>query len=334
MGIATLRKSVLLMVSLASWATFASPAYANVTKTVQCSNPADEDTYRTISSGLEALARVATTGSKTLLISGTCNENVTVNGFSYLTLQGNPTATINGQDLASNVALLISDSQDIVVNNISVVGGADCDDHSLCRFNNDTFQGASTGAIEQAGFAVSFRASAVLLDCTFQNNAGSGIFVGIATRLDLLGGTVQNNPGDGISTGGFGSGTLVLQPSNTTNPIVQNNSGNGIRADVNSTVVLLGATVTGNGGDGLRLTGSSTAKIRGGSSITQNVGHGVRIGDLSFAEFSPGDTVTGNNTRAATPYDIVCDPVNAATRGFGSLTGSTTNCPAEKPINP
>jgi len=328
-----LRKLILWIVSLALWVTLLPTpayAYANATVTVKCGTPGTAGEQHTISGALKILTRIATTGRKTVLISGTCNENVVVDGFDHLTLQGNPTAIINGHDLATNVALFVTDSQDVAVNNISVVGGATCNDHSLCRFNNDTFQDAS---VEQFGFGVFSRSSAVLIDCTIQNNGGLGVFIGFATRLDLDGGTVQNNGGDGIATP-FGGGRLIAQPGIATNPIVQNNSGNGISANLNSMVDLLAVTVIGNAGDGLRLTGSSTATIRNGSAITQNIGHGVRIGDLSFVEFSSDDTVVGNNTGVATPYDVICDPVNSATRRLGSLTGTKTNCPAEQPINP
>ena len=64
------------------------------------------------------------------------------------------------------------------------------------------------------------------------------------------------------------------------------NNGVGIRAGV-GTVLLLGGTISGSGGDGMTLLGSSTAVFRG-PTITGNAGNGVHLEDGSFAGFRRG----------------------------------------------
>jgi hypothetical protein len=122
---------------------------------------------------------------------------------------------------------------------------------------------------------------------------------------------------------------VITGPAQT---VIQNNGRDGIQADINSSARLSFTSISANGRDGLRLEGGAKAWLTN-VSVTGNTGHGVRLGDLAFARFQ-SDTISGNNTGAATPLDVVCDPQYSATRGLGGLSGTTTNCPAEPAVNP
>jgi hypothetical protein len=58
---------------------------------VECGNP--KAPLKSIGAGLKLVGNLA---PATLLISGTCHENVVIQGLDSITLQGNPTATIDG----------------------------------------------------------------------------------------------------------------------------------------------------------------------------------------------------------------------------------------------
>lgn len=283
---------------------------------------------------LTALGPIGTAGPNTLLVSGTCNENVTINGMANLTLEGTPSATINGNANGNGTSLWITESQNITVNNFTINGfGVYCA-ASNCMMNNDTVQNSAGN-----GVSVGVSASMLLNSSTVQNNAGAGVGIRIDGDVILAGSTVQGNAGGGVmlQSGAVLTVTLQSQGFNVIGPAgstIQNNGQDGILADVNSTLrILLGANITGNARDGIRLEGGSKAFLSN-VSVTGNTGHGVRIGDLSFVEFVNQNTITGNNSGVGTPLDVVCDPQYSATRGIGTLSGTTTNCSAEPPINP
>ncbi len=306
-----------------SVATAATP----VTVNVDCSNPKAK--VKTIAAGL---AQVPTAGPSTLLVSGTCHENVTIQGYNLLTVQGNPTATIDG-GTDPNLGTFDIGRSSVNLNNLIISGGgAGVECFWLCSAVMDhvTIQD-SLGF----GLVVQRQSFARLNMGTIEHNAFTGVSVEEST-LVLRGGTIQANGtvdegGDGVTVGT--SGTLYVFPddSGTVPSIIQNNPyGNGISVANNSTVRVNGATISGNGGDGIGLNAGSVAQIRI-TTITANGNHGVRIGDLSIARFQGGNSISGN-----TGSEVVCDPQFSTTRGIGnlSLPEGETNCPAEVPTNP
>jgi hypothetical protein len=288
---------------------------------VQCGNPAAR--VKTIAAGLKMLgdARPAT-----LLISGTCHENVVITSLDHLTLQGNPTATIDGGSDPNFDTVDIVGSFEVSLVNLTITGGGAgvaCLGQSVCELIETTVQN-SLGDGVFAG--VSCHVS--LQDAVVQDNGGNGVSLG-AGSVNFFGGAVTGNAADGVSVrnGGYlGVSAGNVYPTVT----IQGNAGNGITAQSHSTLALSPASITGNGGDGVSLQGASEMTTLG-SSITNNAGHQVRIGDLSFARFAgfQSNTITGSHFP-----DVVCDPQFSATRQFGNLVGASTNCPAELPPTP
>lgn len=301
-----------------------TPVSHAVQVAVDCSNPAA--IHRTING---ALAHLPNVGPNTVLISGTCRENVAIHGFDRLTLQGNATATIDGGNDVNANALDILSSHEITVNNLTVTGaglGVQCSLQSLCRFNNVIVQN-SLGP----GVFVGNGAFVFLNRTTIQNNASDGVTLGSGSEASLTGSTVQGNSGNGLSIAAGANVTVSRDIESGTIPtVIQNNTGNGVRAGVHTGLALHGPTISGNGGDGVRL-GGGAGGVVDSSTITNNTGHGVRIGDLSFVSFIGPNNITGNTTN-----DIVCDPPFSATRGVAGPVGngSTTNCPPEPAPNP
>lgn len=324
-------RGVVCFCAAALIALFMPSGAAAVTLRVNC------NAKKTISEAiatLTALGPVGTAGPNKVLVSGTCNENVTINGMANLTLEGTPSATINGNANGNGVALWVTESQDITVSNFTINGfGVYCA-ASSCLMNNDTVQNSAGN-----GVAAGVSASMILNNSTVQNSAGAGLAIRVGGDVILAGSTVQENAGGGVTlqAGAVLTVTLQSQGFNITGPAgttIQNNGQDGILADVNSTLrIQLGANITGNARDGIRLEGGSKA-ILSNVNISANTGHGLRIGDLSFVEFAGQNSITGNNPGVGTPLDVVCDPKDSATRGIGTLIGTATNCPAEPPINP
>ncbi len=287
---------------------------------VECGNPAAR--VKTIADGLKLLGALH---PAVLLISGTCHENVVIQGLDSITLQGNPTATIDGGSDPNLGTVAITGSQIIALNNLTITGGGEgvgCIGASFCVLTQVTIQnGLGNGANVGRG------AHLDITDSVIQNNAAFGLGIGVGSAA-FFGGSITGNGSDGVSMRNgsfFGTGPGDVIPNVT----IQNNAGNGIRTILRNTISLGSAVITGNALDGVTLQMGSSMRMFD-SSITNNGGHQVRIGDLSMASFAPG-TVTGANYP-----DVVCDPLFSTTRNLRSLIlrGATTNCPAELPPTP
>ena len=285
---------------------------------VDCSNPAAK--VKTIAAGLQLLGNLH---PAVLLISGTCHENVVIPGLNNITLQGNPTATIDGGSDPNVGTVEITGSQIIALNNLTITGGGEgvgCIGESFCLLTQITIQN-SLGD----GAGVGRGSHLEITDSVIQNNADVGLGVGFGSAA-FFGGSITGNSSDGVSMRNgslFATGPGNLIPNVT----IQNNAGKGIRTILHNTISLGSVVITGNAVDGVTLQMGSSMRMFD-SSITNNGGHQVRIGDLSIARFAPG-TVTGANYP-----DVVCDAQFSTTRSFGSLVGATTNCPAELPPTP
>jgi len=297
------------------------PVKNRITISVDCSSPSAK--VKTIANGLSLIGGIS---PAVLLISGTCHEEVLIQGLSDITLQGNPTATIDGGIDVNNATVLILASQNIALNNLTVTGageGVGCIRESYCALTQVAIQN-SLGD----GAGVSSGAHLDLLDCVLQNNAGNGLNVGHGTA-NLLGGRISGNASNGVLV--RVGGTFAAAPAtDNDNATIQNNAGDGILAAVHNTVNLQSAVITDNAVDGVSLQlGSAMNAIS--SNISNNGGHQVRIGDLSAARFAGGPT---NKVTGANFPDVVCDPRFSTTRQLSNAPGATSNCPAELPPTP
>jgi hypothetical protein len=285
---------------------FAVSAWAAAPIKVDCNKEGS------INKTLARLAQSGNTRGVTLSVTGTCNENITITGFDHLVLQGTPTATI--QDASNGTAPVVSigSSYDVTLRGFTINGGSqgvNCGGASVCSLNSNTIQ-------QSAGLGVRIgRSTAFLTSNNILNNATQGIIVLNGGNLSTDSNTISNNGGVGIFVTDHG----YLQAAGDT---IQSNAV-GIRAANNSDVRPIGVTVTNNHAEGVRLESGSTASFGNtGNVVSGNGGNGVSINDLSFASFGSADNVSGN---LAQP-DVACYPQYSATRGAGTV-GGTTNCP-------
>jgi hypothetical protein len=288
---------------------------------IECGNATAR--VKTIADGLKLVGALH---PAVLLVSGTCHENVVIQGLNGITLQGNPKATIDGGSDPNFGAVEISGSINIALNNLTVTGsgqGVGCLGVSYCILTRVTVENSlGDGADVQAG------ARLEIFDSVVQNNANAGL--GVSGVAAFFGGAITGNGANGVAlrNGGF----FATLPGNLIATVtIRNNAGNGIGTALHNTIILNSAIVSGNAVDGVTLQMGSTLDMFA-SNITNNRGHQVRIGDLSVARFSgfQSNTVTGANFP-----DVVCDPQFSATRQLAAnAVGATTNCPAELPPTP
>ncbi|HXE91939.1 MAG TPA: right-handed parallel beta-helix repeat-containing protein [Terriglobales bacterium] len=313
-----------------------------------------------------ALAGLSKQGPHTVTVSGTCNENVVIDGFDTLTLIGTAGASINDPtpgNLADNDVVDILQSRNVTVQGFTINGGIEgvaCIQFSVCYLRELLVQGQSGDGViyaRSSGFVdnttiqntlfAGFQAvnsSNVILGSnlfgtpgttTIQNNGteengGFGVNANHGSNLTLVGVTVQGHAyGDGVSAN-FGA-FLRLLGSNT----ITANAGNGISiSGALARIQAAGETVsiTNNGGNGVNLANTSTFQSQGGTlTVTGNTGNGIRIGHLSFVRLAAGRTISGNGSP-----DVNCSVSTAKTEGVGdssspNLGGGTTNCTEPAP---
>lgn len=189
----------------------------------------------------------------TLLVSGTCNENLAIGQeVQRITLDGQGTATINGDSSANAIAVT---GRGITIRGFVITGGSpqaiNVTDGGSAIIDGNTIQGAARN-----GIAVFRNSSADIINNTIQNNPLAGIAIqsNSSARIGWVGppnnrisapNTIQNNGTQGIQVY-RGSSAQIF--SNT----IQNNGSHGVIVDRNAQAEIAACTITGNAGDGIR----------------------------------------------------------------------------------
>jgi len=267
-----------------------------------------------INSLLKVLTKAAVPPPITINVSGTCKESVLIQNFDRLTLNAKPGAVIVGASKNVDPAIFIVASDFVTVQGFTVQGGVvgvQCGDNSVCNLISLTVEMATTDGVVFA------RSGGDVISDVLQNNAGRGLVVRNGSKTLVAGGMVQGNGGAGIAV--ISGSQLTLQSA-----LIQNNAGSGVRAAQDATVRLSDNTISANGGHGIFIDTQSNASLEQdvtGNVVTGNGGVGVLLGDLSFAQFVGVNNVSGNVSQP----DVACLPQFSATRGAGTV-GGTTDC--------
>jgi parallel beta-helix repeat protein len=242
----------------------------------------------------------------TLLVSGTCNENLVVGEeFRRITLDGQGTAAING-DAGANAVTVTGNG--VTIRGFVITGGAPqaiaVQDGGTAVIDGNTIQFAARN-----GIAVFRGSSANIVNNIIQNNGLAGIAIQQTStaRIGWSGppdnrvsapNTIQNNGAQGIQVY-RGSSAQIF--SNT----IQRNASHGVFVDRNSQAEIAGCLITGNGGDGIR--GTRSAGVDTGTDA-----------DGATPQFDD-DTNTGSNVG----FGVRCAIGGSVDGRLGTLTGAS-----------
>jgi hypothetical protein len=275
---------------------------------VQCGGSKTDPT--TISAALKLLNPDV---PNTLNISGNCNENVLISGFTRLTLAGQQGATVTDASGGTAQTILVLDSTDVVFKTLRVDGGlvgVQCDSFSVCRF--------SKVAVENGGGGIQITQSRAELNDTTIRHTQNGL-----TSLDASSVRIDT----GVTVDGNENGIVVDGGSSLESfgAVIMNNRQAGINVAEHAYLFLSSTTISANG-NGIALVSHSSIHLLGNNTITGNRAFGVYLFDLSFANFDAGNNITGNNT-GGKALDVGCFSQYTATRGaLTNIGGGTTNC--------
>ena len=216
----------------------------------------------------------------TVLVSGTCNEQVSfVPEMVRITLDGQKKTTIHhpGKGAPSPHTVFIR-GKDITILGIRVVGGLD-------------------------GIHLSGPASAELDGNVVVKAARAGIHIDKGSVVRILNNTVQENGAFGIDITGISLAYIGVRiprvPALSPNTI-RNNGGPGINIERASAAWIVGNTISNNKGSGIVVHRNSQADVmanvinaNGGDAITASYGGGVNLKSEPRSD-GPNQSVQGN----------------------------------------
>ncbi|MFQ5853596.1 MAG: nitrous oxide reductase family maturation protein NosD [Candidatus Binatia bacterium] len=252
------------------------------------------------SASLQAAVEKARPGD-TLLVSGTCNENLVIEEVARITLGGQGKSTINGPD-ASKSTIEVR-GRGITIKGFTVTGGRNV-------------------------IAVTRGGQAVIDGNTVQGAARTGIHVSKTSYSVIVNNTVQNNGRIGIliSASSFGWVGFLTGLDKTASPnIVQNNGHVGIVVGHSSAARIVGNTIRNNKRAGVTVHGASQANISN-NTIDGNgrAGISIRNSDVRLGRrrgsgiFRLPNSTTSNNSRVG----IRCRGNSSVSGRLGSLNGN------------
>jgi hypothetical protein len=268
------------------------------------------DKKDTIHETLKFLAITNPQGPNTVVVSGNCKENVSIQSMDRLTLITKKGATITDRSNGASAVVDIEDSRGVTLQGFTINGGGTgvtCGASSICYLSGNTVQD-----VLGQGVSVGNGSQAHLDSNVIQNNSFRGATVGDGAQMFSSNDIFQGNGAQGVAV------TFAAYFESSNSSFL--NNAVGVEASANATIRLTFSTISGSVGNGTTLLGSAAAVFQG-TTVTANGGDGVYLEDGSFAGFVAGSTVTDNLSGT----DVNCGPQTPATH-FVANTGGTTNC--------
>jgi hypothetical protein len=252
----------------------------------------------------DTIARALTRGddrkSLTILISGTCSENVVINRSDVKLAAAAPGATVSGSDTTLDT-IRVTGSR-VTIDGITVTGGLNgilADGAAGLIVQNSVVQGTGrTGIISARG------ASAIVDNVVVQNNPRDGIAIESGSA-DVINSQITLNTRMGVGVFNAGSARIgVDNANNAAGSVITANGVNGIHVVFSASAFIGMNQINGNGtvdptGNGINISNAS-ADIVGGNTISGNSGSGINlrmasalIGDARFG-LTTVNTITSN----------------------------------------
>lgn len=253
------------------------------------------------SASLQAAIDKANPGD-TILVSGTCNENLRIpEQFAKITLDGAKAAAVNGPD--PNRHSIEVRGRGIIIKGFTVTGG-------------------------RSGIAVGWGGSALIDGNTIHNTGAHGVTLHHGSNASIINNVIQRNARIGIEVTENSSARIGIlgPPDRAARPnTVQNNGQEGIHVFRSSTAFIVGNQINDNRRTGIRVDRASHAEIAS-NTINSNGEHGISVGKVSNVDLG-SDTGTGilnlpNTTNSANGgFAISCAGGGSVSGRLGALAG-------------
>lgn len=295
------------------------PGIANAQVTVGCPGGSG-GTYASITAALNAVGQI---GPITFVVTGTCNENVSLTNAQSLTFIAGPGGAKVVQPQDSDT-FDISLSRDITLQNLEIVGtpgsmpGSGGSGVSITELSDVHIRGCNIHDNEGGGVGADRSSVLFVRKTIIHDNPGDGMDVTNNSTASMFGTTIQNNgsacPGEPGRPGACGQGVFASGHSVVVfseNSLIQNNADSGIGAVEMTSVRLRSVTIEGHNINGIFLKNGSHLLISGPALIQ---GNGITC---------PSDT------SALTSVSQACGGISAAANSTldlraGTITGNNS----------
>ena len=301
----TVRQSIACALGAATFALHTA-AFADSDKDRERDRSKDRTVTVDCASG-DTIAKALTKGddrkSLTILVSGTCSENVVIGRSDIKLAAGTPDATIIGPDTTLD-AIRVTGSR-VTIDGIAVTGGLN--GIVAASAAGLIVQNALVQATGRTGIVYSSGSSGIVDTVTSTGNPRDGVSIDSASAV-VINSTLTQNGRFGANASDSASARIGID--NLNNPagnVISGNGGSGINVSYGSGAFIAMNTITGNGtnatpgnprfGIGMN---SASADVIGGNTISGNAGQGISMraaslsmGDTNFG-FTSVNTITGN----------------------------------------
>lgn len=251
----------------------------------------------------------AAQGGDTILVSGTCAENVALRR-SRVTVDGQETATVDAPE-SDRSGFLVFGAHNVTLKGLTIQGGGP---------TLNIFGGA-----------------AALIDGnTIQNSASTGVNVSNTSNARMINNLIQNNPSGGVRIRENSHARVGIQSGRDTEaqPNTIQNNGNaenpfadGVRVDRKSSARVVGNLILNNADDGVDVRGVSFADVSD-NTIDGHGDNGVEVSENSGVELGSdtGDTIQTrpNKTTAGAEsgdFGVRCRGFSYVDGRVGTLNG-------------
>jgi len=221
-----------------------------------------------------------------VLVSGTCNENVTIERDDVTLRAQGFGGSVNAAD-AGQSAILINGARRVALEGLSVVGGLHgvhvVGGGSVAIRASGIHNAARNGVVVDSGAGASIDAS------TIENHGRTGVFVGGAGAT-MTGSIVRGNGFSGVSSAQ--GGRVTLGDTDAAGNVccgntIEGNALDGVTVADNAVAILYGNTIRGNGTStgrfGVLAVEQSSVLLRGGNVVQGNGRVGTGGGGGIFA---------------------------------------------------
>jgi parallel beta-helix repeat protein len=238
------------------------------------------DRGHSVQSALDSL-----TGPATLVVTGTCDENVVIKQDD-VTLQG---GTFVGPDPNQNT-IWVQGARRVVITGVTVSGagyGVAVSQGGALTLVDSTIQDNAV-----AGVVVFLGSSATVNACIIQNNTGNGMRITENSTLVLTNSAIQGNGDTGVLVRRSSSARIGRTAMGDPGPnTIQNNAGNGVRVFQNAQSLIDGNTIQNNSGDGIFIDGGSATVTN--NTIQSNGFKGIEVSNTGNARIGINDSGSG-----------------------------------------
>jgi hypothetical protein len=279
-------RSLLIILTVAAAGAITGAAYA-ATVSVNCAKA------QTIGAALAANSPA--NGGLTLLVSGTCTEDVVINRFSGVTIQGNPAATLQPVHATDSV---VTANTRLILNSVAIAGGATgiaVGPHAYVTIEKSEITGTGTGVNAWDNSSLD------LTDSTIATTGSYGIISGLGSTVAIRADNGDVTEITGAQTGVFcSSGKLNLTTAGSGSILIEKNKRLGLQPwdcgvqtyNPSGTIIITGNGTAGSYGAGIEQRGGfailNSVQIlnsAGFAAINASLNAGVQLNNV---------TITGN----------------------------------------